>query len=298
MLARSFAIYVLKSRWHASFLALLLGFVPFFGWLSCVVVGLVTLRRGTLEGAIILLWSMASFALFGIRGDWQPFLAYAVFGSVLVWLLAIILRRFASWSKVLYVTAIYGLVVLGITLLVMHDVQAWWLKQLGGTFQNMEQSVAISAKDKNWQEMLQGLSRVATGLYIALFSLMALTQLFIARRLETVLVNPRLLSYEMMTIRLPIWALVVLMAAIVFADQGSLFGMNMLPILLLPFLIAGISVSHAWLTFKRVSATSFFWFYFIVLLMILFFQFLLIVFVGLAMVDTLFNLRRRFVRTK
>lgn len=294
MLARFFALYILRSRWHASFLALFLGFVPLIGWLSSVVVGLVTLRRGWFEGAIILLWSMAPFCIFGMRGDWQPFMTNVVFGSLFVWLLAIVLRRYANWSKVLYATVIYGLIVLGITFLLVHNVQAWWLKQLGGTWQNVEQSVAVSAKDKEWQDLLQALSRIATGMYIALFSLMGLTQLFIARRLETVLINPRLLGYEVMTIRLPKWALLLLVIAIVVADQGAIWAVNMLPILLLPFLLAGISVSHAWLVFKRVSANMFFWFYFIVLMMVLFFQFLLIIFVGIAVIDSIFNLRRRF----
>ena len=51
-----FASYVMRGRRQAVIVGLLFTILPLFGWVSNVIVSLVTLRKGAKEGAIVLLW--------------------------------------------------------------------------------------------------------------------------------------------------------------------------------------------------------------------------------------------------
>jgi len=99
---RQFSHLLLKNRWHAVLVALLLTVLPVFTWdVAVIVLALVTLRRGAIEGALLIICLSIPFLvqayLQPTLGHFQLFYTYLLMG-VGTWLLAIVLRDFPRWS--------------------------------------------------------------------------------------------------------------------------------------------------------------------------------------------------------
>src|SRR3990167_389251 len=246
MIIQRFAHFVLKRRLNAILLAILFTGVPYLNWISGIIVGLTTLRKGGTEGFFILLWATLPALVMLFHNElWLPFVASIVYGIFLVWLLAIILRHKANWTIILYVTALFGVAGVLIMHAVVHDVAAWWLKYFNVSMTELEQAINIpTATETNIGTLLQKLSTVATGLQIMFFSLAAVIELFMARGLEATLFVPGRLAAEAQQIRMHEIASIIFIACVFLAKNGSMIFLDLLPVLLLPFVLAGISLIH------------------------------------------------------
>lgn len=295
MLAFRFAQYILRGRYHAIILALIFAGLPYFDWVSGVIIGLVTFRKGKMEGFLVLLWSLLPGIGFAAYSKaWLPFAMSTLFSSVLVWLAASLLRYRGNWVWVLYFTALIGLALVGVFHIVVPDTAAWWLKELNTNLQQVEQTVTLQTKEQaNLEVIFQLLAQVATGLKIALFSLLALMELFFARGLEYLLMKPGGLAREFKKVRLHLLASVVLIACAVLAKVGPTIFLDFLPVLALPFVVAGISLAHSLLMKSKRAPGLLMVFYFILIFAVLFIPALLVIFIGMAILDSLIHFRRR-----
>lgn len=296
MFAKRFAEFVLQKRINAILMALLFAALPFFGWVSGVVVALVTLRKGVAEGSMIMLWSVLPAVVMVFHGgSWMPLVGDIFLGSVMVWIMAALLRRYVSWSLLIYCLTLLGLfVVVGIHLTV-GDVPAWWLQHFAGQIQQVESSVNLPANtQQEMSSVLKRIAQVAIGLQVMMYSLSVVFEIFIARGLETLLDRSEQLRQECCRIRMNIFASLVLVACAVLSRVGPPVYLDMLPVILLPFILAGISLIHAWMRHKKVAQSWYFTFYTAVLLATLLLPTLLLFIVFVGLVDSIVNFRERW----
>ena len=100
-----FGHYILRNRLHAGVFALLFAIapvlgIPFIGWLSTVIVGLITLRQGIGEGLLVLGWSAIPAVVMAIIHADFFMLSQVLTGGFAVWFLAILLN-YICWKLVL-----------------------------------------------------------------------------------------------------------------------------------------------------------------------------------------------------
>ena len=96
---RALAEFIMRGRPQACLVALVGVIVPLIGPAS---VGLVTLRKGSFEGALVALWATLPFFVSYFAGQSSPFLAVmSIIALVNMLLVANVLRATASWSVAL-----------------------------------------------------------------------------------------------------------------------------------------------------------------------------------------------------
>lgn len=297
MFAQRFGQFILKGRWQAFLSALLFAALPFLTWVSGVIVGLVTLRKGSSEGFLTALWASLPSIIFAIH-DKTPFLVGVAISSFLIWALAMLLRKTANWALVLCAAALAGVSIVGIFHIVEPNTAAWWIKHLTASASNVEQNLKIPAEQQqNLKRILENISLIATGLQVMLYSFMVLMELFFARGLESSLFNKGKLAHEAKRIRLTVWAGIALliMAFLARFEQG--FFLDALPVLVLPFVFAGVSVVHFVMTQGKLRLGWFIAFYALIVFMVFFVPALLMIFMFLALLDSAVNIRLRWCKT-
>ncbi len=241
---RALAEYVLRGRWQAVLIALLFTFIPFFGWIGVVIMALVTLRKGAKEGFFVLSWIILPIIVISIvLKDYRYALYDALGGSTVVWLMAIILRQTRSW--LLVVQAVVLLAV--ITIISLHiadpNISQWWqihVVQILNQFNELMSNVLTPDVIKN---SVVTTAKIATGLQADIIILTNLFNLVIARWAQATLFNPGGLKQELHGFRLDKTTLIIVgIIGLMLMKVPTI--QDCLPTLLLPFVLAGISLIH------------------------------------------------------
>jgi hypothetical protein len=237
--------WLLAKDIHAAIIALVCTLLPLIGlpgdFCVSIVVALITLRKGPLSGLFVLAWvALPAIALMYWHdlGTFDVLLAR----SAVVWLMAAILHKTASWKLVLYALAAVGvLVVIGFHS-VIGDVGLWWSKRISSLLMEVLKEAPLQAQEV--QSVTQRIASIATGLVMFVSSLVLFLQLLIARYWQASLFNPRGLRKEALNLRVGPLMTMLLLAALI----GSLMHIGLfidcLPVLILPFLVAGMSLLH------------------------------------------------------
>ena len=284
------ASYIMRGRQQAVIVGLLFTVVPLLGWVSNVIIALVTLRKGAKEGAIVLLWVILPVVV--VAGLGNPWIALynIVGGSLFAYLLALVLRQTQSWRKVLEVGMLVGLLAVLLVHLLIPNVGALWTKQLG--------HYAVLIKDQlNFTvntEQFQSFVKFATGFQVAFLWLGALINLGLARGLQSMLYNPGQLCPELEAVRLSKWDGFAFLLIAIASLQKLALAQDALPVVLLAFILAGLSVLHAVMRLRN----GFFkgWFLVVYGLLIVFFPYMAALLVVIALVDTGLDFRHRLLR--
>lgn len=293
MLALRFAHIILRSRFNAILCALIFALLPYLGWVSGAVIALVTLRKGKMEGFLILLWSLLPGLCLAIyTKTWLPFIFSVVFSSILLWCIAVLLRYRASLSGLLYVVILFDVIGVLVFHLVMSNPAAFWLNELNASLQQLDASLQAQLKPQNVQTAFQLFSKMATGLKIAGYSFLALMSLFFGRMMDYLLAHPKGMSREFRVIRLNVIASMILIACLIVAKTGPAIFIDFVPVMLMPFVIAGVSLTHALVMRTKSSRAWLMFYYFILMIMVFFMPPLMLFFVGLAVLDSIINIRR------
>lgn len=284
------ASYVMRGRQQAVIVGLLFTIIPLLGWVSNVIISLVTLRKGVKEGAIVLLWIILPVVV--IAGLGNPWIALynIIGGSLFGYLLALILRQTQSWQKVLQSGMLLGLLAVLLVHLVVPHVSVLWEKQLS--------HYALLIKDQfNFTvntTQLQFFTKFATGFQVAFLWLGVLINLALARGLQSMLYNPGQFRPELEIIRLSKWDALVLLVIAVASFQGIALAQDALPVVILTFLLAGLSVLHAVIRLRN----GFFkgWFLIFYCLLAVFFPYVAALLVVIALADSVLDFRQRVLR--
>lgn len=266
MFLRRLSDFILASRLNSMGSAFLVSLVPggsSFGFLAAT---FVTLCRGAAEGSqaflAVLAGSVASTLLYRLSGNFQLFgqMVWMVFVFGLASALsALLLRRTGSWALVTELGAIAGVLLIGLLHLCYPDLHGWWASQLTDWFRrgtsvmgHFMPAGGSALPDRGIPldtATLTGISAFAwyaTGILVASFLLNLFLQLMLARAWEAALFQPGSFGKEMRAFRpARITALLLLVLLSLAVLAKSQVALDMLPVLLMVFCVAGFCLMHA-----------------------------------------------------
>ena len=226
--------------------ALLSLLLPPLSYLSGAVVGLVTLRHGSREGITVLGLAGLAIAMPALLSG-SSGLAI-IFGTVVwmpVWVLAVVLRQTVSLSTVLLVAALFGVLCVAIVHGVLTDPVEWWRNKL--------ELLRPLLTEAGWQQQvvdanLAGAAGAMTAMLAGAVMMTPLISLFIARWWQAILYNPGGWRQEFHQLHLPgwlVWVVFAIVASAWFATgRIQQFGADLLVVVVLLYLLQGLSVIH------------------------------------------------------
>lgn len=290
--------YLLTHRWQTYVITLLASFLPIVGLFSILLAALVTLRKSVIEGGILTLIACLPFVVaFGYLGNPMN-LSVAISSYVLTWVFAVMLQRGASWSQILQVAALLGVLVISVVHLAYPDIATWWGTQLPQYYQQASTMINASlgqpaAPISDMQlEVANASKHYMTGITTVAILLNAILQLIAARWWEAVVFSPGMLRRELHQIRLSRLAGALFVVSIGIVYLGNSVVSDMLPVLYGLFAAAGLSLMHYLISMMK-STSKWFWITLVYLTLIFGFpsSVMLLAFLGLA--DIWIDMRKR-----
>lgn len=298
--------YILAHRWRALALTFAITFIPVFSIFGILIAALMTLVRGVVEGAIFAVAAtipyIITFLLSDMHGNVSPPLALwaavgvAVLSNVLTWVFAVMFKRDASWSLILQVAALFGVLMISVIHLAYPEVADWWGLQLHSYYSQavgaIKSATTVSPANDAQLEAISNTKQYATGLMMSAILFNALLQLVVARWWQVVVFKTGNLRGELHRIRLSQLAGILFLFSLVFSYLGNPVVLDIMPILYLLFGVAGLSLVHY--LFGVVNAPSK-WFWLAVLYLLLIFAMPLSFFflAILAVTDIWLDVRKR-----
>lgn len=272
----------------ASALVLVSLVMPPVSIVSSASVALVTLRRGAIEGLIVLACSTAIAAIFGffLLGNYQFVLLYGMALWVPVWLISIVLREGRYLSLAVEIAVLMG--VMGVVGFYLYDVEAavMWKNILS-------QMVPPNAPVEDVQHTLGVLSHYMTGIVAAAAVFGLLFGLFLGRWWQALLYNPGGFRQEFLSLnthpRLAIGSIVVIVIASLSSGVISEVSWNVAILLFVLYTFIGTAVLHT--LFASMKMSRFIVPMFYVTLFLIPHAMLPVALVGLS--DTWMNLRNK-----
>ena len=248
---RRLAEYVMKAPRNAAGLAVLLGFLPVFSWLSASIVALVSLRKGAGAGAVVALWAMLPALYLGYLGD-----SIALPLLLLVFVSAVVLRATVSLVHAVLIQQFCAAV---ITLLfVQMELPAY--QQLLVLFQQIFEKMEL-AKQFNMPALdAQQLALVTANFYSFSLASTAVLALLVARYWQSILYIPGGFKQEIYQFRLPGGVSTVLVLLLVSARSSEILSSVML-LLTVPLMVAGVALVHGLVNIAGGSRRSLILFY-------------------------------------
>lgn len=290
--------YIMRGRKQAVLTALLFSVLPFLAWMGDVIMVLVTLRKGPKEGAIVLLWILLPNVVAAFIGYPQYWIFNIVGGILLTYGLAVVLRQTASWAVLLQMSALAGVIAIIILHLYKPDIATWWTKEILDSFAKGNKDIGFDLSPAQLQTWAAVFAKVASGVIAAFLVLGDLFNIAIARWMQALLYNPGGLHTELYNIRLGKIAVGALLLVIAASVMGSAIAQDCLPVVAMPFLLAGLSLVHCLLVARK---TSLFWLIWIYLMLLVIFFYLPLVVIAilmlLALTDCWIDLRQKWQRS-
>lgn len=316
MKLKRFTEYLLSHRLLMLTLIVLVSLIKQTGALisytfGTVYAGLVTLQKGAGEGALFMtaatLPIVVLLALTAVSPElgvsplliWMA-LALTALCSLLTWVSAVLLLRQMTWSGILQLAALFGVMVVSVVHLVYPDIAAWWAEKMvflakailksSSVMMGAMQDNAIMLSDNQLAEINVYKTNM-TGMVAAMVLMQSLLTLVIARWWQAAVFAPGMLRRELHHIRLSQLAGVLFIISQVLIFQGSSVMVDAMPVIALLFVCAGLSVIHYFFSLME-SKTRLFWIALIYVLLIYLRNFgALVMLIGLL--DVWFDLRRR-----
>ena len=263
---RGFLSYVVRGRVHAvcaSTLALIVSLVlmPVCG-IAAGIVGLVTLRHGPAEGALVLGWTMTLGAVLSALLV-QSFSMVVLIGVSLVlpaWLLSAVLRWTASQGATLAMSGALGALAFSAIWLFTGAPVAWWRAVLDRTLMlGLTENEMGGRLDPVVIERLNRLlDQVAAASYFSVWSMIfAMMTVLLARWWHAMLDNPGGFGEEFRALRMDrrVAFLTIGLGALALFNGNVAEGLG--PILfrlaLLLYVVQGIALVHGWVAHRKAS---------------------------------------------
>jgi hypothetical protein len=294
---QAFLQFMMRSRQHALLLAMVFAFLPFFSWVSSVIVALVTLRIGIWSGLYLVLWlSLPDIALAWLQyPKGLLFFGLAIASMLLVWASAVVLRLTISWRMVLFSLTTITLVGIGLVHMLVPELQTWWLAKFTAVLQQANKNGSLPIAEDEALRAIQPITANATGLLTLGLLVSVLSNLAIARWCQAMLYHPGGFKQELLRLKLTKSSAVILMLLVtVLLPSSSSLAQDVVSILLLPMVVVGIISLHGVLTVKRHATLWLVIFY--GLLVLTFVQLGIISAIALAVIallDSLFDITNR-----
>lgn len=273
----------MKSPGRAIGSAVVTSMIPFLTLFSGAIVALVWLRAGRTHGLKVLLAACLPGLYYWLAMD-SPDVLLALLGSAL---LADLLREGKAWSQLLLVGALLAAVV-ALTL-------KWLPPELMNTLvtalmehQGMAEQFSLGAADL--QQLVLMLDLLLNGAITSLQLLMVLASVLLARWWQSLLYNPGGFQLEFHSIRLPAWSGLLLPVVLIMVAAGQSWLMPVIPVLLVPHLVAGIALVHGVFGIKKYNS---FWLGLLYVSLLFAQPYMSVLLVLIALADSLMNFRHR-----
>ena len=268
-----FTHYILRHRWQTIAFVFFATFVPVLGIIGIVIAALVTLTKGIVEGAVLTLAATLPYiiSIFFTHSHADPVVlvawaavGVAVLSNLLTWVFAVMLRRHTSWSAILQIAALLGVLVVSVAHLAYPQIADWWAQQLQAYYNQahdmataLKSTVPVPAADMQ-AEIIKGTKDYATGFMAAGILLNAILQLIAARWWQAAIFHRGQLRRELHGLRLSHLAGVLFIVSIGLAYYRNSVILDIMPILYLLFGAAGLSLIHYLMRLVS-SPTVWFW---------------------------------------
>lgn len=236
----------------ASTLALLSLKLPPVSIVSSAAIALVTLRKGTGEGLLVLIISAMAAAILGyyVIGNYQFTLGYSVVLWFPVWAISIVLREGRSMNLALDVAVLLGaLIVIGFYVF-FDDPALLWNEILIRMVEPM-----TSIPDFPLAEVKQSIARIShymTGIIAAGTVSSLLFGLMLARWWQALLFNPGGFRAEFVKLNtssiIAMVNLLIIFLALINAGELSKVAANILILLVVLYAFIGAAVMHVWIS--------------------------------------------------
>jgi hypothetical protein len=291
---RNLGLYLTKDRKNVAWVVLVLALLPFLGlptgWMCIVILGLMTLHKGAKDGLWVLAWALLPAVAISFWG-YTGFLLSMAFRGLCVWILALLLRRFQSWAIVIEAAAVFGVVVVFLLHLLFPDMRSWWAAHLTQQVTELNAVLDLKLKATTVQTWANVVSGFATGLTVVTVLTIDFLLLILARVWQAKLFNPGGFRREFYQLRVGHAVSILLMLDALAASFGLAAALDVLPLLLLPFVFAGLSLLHVFMSGKKGAGMVLGMVYLLLVLMLPYFA-ILIALLGFA--DSWLDFRRRF----
>jgi len=264
MLLRRFSDFILRDSLRAIGVALICTFIPLIGTLSVLIAGLVTLRKGAIQGALVFLAATLPLLLmYTTSSKHMDEMAMIVLGVILVsnvltWILAVMLRHYSNWNMTLEYSAFVALAAIIAIHVCYPNIQLWWETQLHHFLDKVvaalpaTQDTDIAPKEISAQLVAMG-KRYANGFVFAAVLGNAWLQLILARWWQAILFNPGGLRAELSQIRLSRLLGIIFVVLLALAAWGNTVAFDCMPVLYVTFFAAGLSLLHSGIAMLRAS---------------------------------------------
>ena len=277
---RALAEFAMRGRSYAIGLSMVGAIVPLMSWVSGAIVSLVFLRKGGLDGSIVLLWTLLPVGLsIYFMGD--PSSTNVVIGAAI---LAYVLRVTLSWELTLATTLVLSVIASLVFQYTASDVLI--------LFVNLYIEIQKQLSVEMTYESAEG---QFLGGFAMLQAYMMFAFLILARWWQSQLYNPGEFKLEFHQIRVtPIFSsaiLILIIACVLFGESLS----RWIPLLTMPLAVSGLAMVHWLLNYRSLSGAWVLVFY---LLLIFFFQLIYPILTVLALLDGYLNIRQRLLNNK
>ncbi|MFA7554073.1 MAG: hypothetical protein WCY88_07475 [Spongiibacteraceae bacterium] len=235
----------MRGRSQAVFVAALATGSVLFAWVGAAVVALITLRKGTGQGAPVLLWAMLPAVVLAAMGDTGP--STTLLGVMLA---SVVLRSTASWSWALVAAVVSGLVT---ALVLLLFGQAYLQEILTLLSDALSQLASQSSDPVSLLAARPTIMQIAglLGLGNAFTVVMCL---LLARWWQALLFNPGGFGTEFQGLRIPPQlAIALLLVGLLLSMLGADYWLWAL-ILILPFMFAGFALVHSLAAKRQISS--------------------------------------------
>lgn len=295
MLIKQFANYVMKSRWHYTLVAFFLSIIPGFGWLGIVVMGLVTLQLGAVEGFLVLLWcALPSIAMAINTHTYWILIDNIVLSSFFVWILALGLRRTHNWAAIVEFSTLMALSSIVLVHFFFPGIEQFWVTQLSKYYQELASQFNFNLDQAAVDKMIQMMAPYLTGAMASFIMVSVLFQLIMSRSIQLIAFTVRPIEKEWRSIRFNVLFALIAVIFSVLAVLNIGYFRDLFLVVLVPFLVSGFSLIHAFFIAKKVSSSKMILFYMIVAIIAVLFWPLLGIFICFGLVDSFINFRSRF----
>jgi hypothetical protein len=308
MWLQRFTHYILRHRWQAVALTFVGTFVPVVGTVGVLIAALVTLIKGVAEGAIFILAAtlpyVITFAVTGMSETTPSVVTWAAVGvavlsNVLTWVFAVMLRQQTSWSLILQIAALLGVLVISVIHLAYPDIADWWGIQLQSYYHQaavvMTTGAAKTSSVMSNEAQMESIAlakQYATGFMITAILSNAILQLIVARWWQSIVFSPGKLRGELHNIRLSQLAGILFIISLVLSYLGNSVVLDIMPVLYLLFGVAGLSLIHHLFGLIN-SSTNWFWISVLYVTLIFTLPTSVFLITIMALLDIWFDVRKR-----
>jgi hypothetical protein len=252
---RGLAAFIMKDRISAVLticaLTILSWIVSLVGLLAAAAIALLTLRKGALEGALVMVAAVIGVTAVGgiLLGHPLRVAEYALVLWVPVWLIAILLRGSGHLAFALVSAMGLGMLMVVGIYAIYDDPATIWLNELQQFVKPfLERKHSGADAELLWRNFV-GFSRYMTGIVAAGSMLTLSLSLLIARWWQAVLFNPSGFRAEFLNLHMPAASAYLWLGLLAFAwiggDSGSEIACNLAIPFLMLFLLTGFAILHA-----------------------------------------------------